>query len=582
MNDVIAAIEKHLQRKLTAAQLDYYQVLGLELYCDDTARIRTSLQSAMDTLKQSQPEKHRESSQLVGKLLKQAHAILLDPSKKTTYDKQLAKLLSSSAQRAAPSASQPTMQPVPVAEKAPSISGSTNAAAPAPAKADPFLLPAGDPMAPYSWASAEPITSSDASATPILESVLDVATRRSELLELFPSLALIEAAPSQSPATANTSWQPSPSSPRSSSASASVRRSNGLDAERSENLVEQLKRRRLRRDRLGVGGMILGATLLLAFASYQFVTNRSRLADKEQQSKNNVTKPSKEVAPNPDANPTSDANDAKPSGANSSKGSVRSNLPSVRRDNTNSDTPGMMPPGPMPGLPKDGVPTEPNTMPATPPVNGPLPENKPNPETITPATPPTTPPETTPAPTMAESKAWVEHMNQARTAIDALDFDRFDKSIQQALQTATTPAGRDKVARLDQIGQLYKIYTEAFVEAKKKARGASSIKTGTSEFIVVEATSEKLTVRAQGKNQTFEWPKLPFGIAVAISDLDLSTAKPTDLAARAVFFSLDPNYREAAKSNDLVQKRIQGWFEKSLGKGDVRADLKQGLEDKYE
>jgi cytoskeletal protein RodZ len=576
MNDVIAAIERHLQRKLTAAQLDYYQVLGLELYCNDTARIRTSLQSAMETFKQSQPDKHPESSQLVGKLLKQAQVILLDPSKKPSYDKQLAKLLASPPHRAAQTASTPAMKPTPAVNAAPAMKPAsavkpTPAMPESPAAASPhqpesFVLPAGEPMAPYSWASAEPLSPSNASATAVLESVLDVATRRSQLLELFPSLALIEAAPSQATATANTAWQPSPSAPRSNP---TARRPNGLDAERGENLVDQLKRRRLRRSRLGVGGMIVGASLLLGFASFQFFTNRNRLADREQQAKNNSTKSLKDAASNPAGNSTLAATDPKSQGTQSLKEPVRSNLPSVRRDDANSDGTGSMSPGAMAGTPTDVV--------ATAPTNPPPPESTPNPEA-----PPTPPPETTPAPAMAESKAWSDHMNQARTAIDALDFERFHQSIEQALQTATTPGGKAKAARLDQIGQLYQIYTEAFAEAKKKARGTSSIKAGTSEFIVVEATPEKLIVKAQGKNQTYEWPKLPFGMAVAISDLGLSTEEPNDLAARAVFFSLDPNYREAAKSNDIVQKRIESWFEKSLGKGSVRADLKQGLEDKYE
>jgi hypothetical protein len=266
MNDVIAAIERHLQRKLTAVQLDYYQVLGLELYCNDTARIRTSLQSAMETFKQSQPDKHPESSQLVGKLLKQAQAILLDPSKKPSYDKQLAKLLASPPHRAAQTASTPAMKPTPAMNAAPAVKPEAaipeSLAVATPYQAESFVLPAGEPMAPYSWAAAEPMSTANASATAVLESVLDVATRRSELLELFPSLALIEAAPSQLPATANTAWQPSPGAPRSPS-NTTARRPNGLDSERGENLVEQLKRRRLRRNRLGVGGMILGALLLL-------------------------------------------------------------------------------------------------------------------------------------------------------------------------------------------------------------------------------------------------------------------------------------------------------------------------------
>ena len=167
-------------------------------------------------------------------------------------------------------------------------------------------------------------------------------------------------------------------------------------------------------------------------------------------------------------------------------------------------------------------------------------------------------------------------------AIDKLEFDKFDTSIESANKTAVTAEGKAKAARLDQMGQLYKIYLDSFAEAKKKAKGTSSIKVGSAEFNIVESTPDKVIVRAQGKNQTYEWGKLPFGMAVAFSDLGLSDKEPVDIAARAVFFSLDPNYRESVQNNDIVKKRIAGWLEKSLGKGSVRPDLMQALSDKYE
>jgi hypothetical protein len=54
------------------------------------------------------------------------------------------------------------------------------------------------------------------------------------------------------------------------------------------------------------------------------------------------------------------------------------------------------------------------------------------------------------------------------------------------------------------------------------------------------------------------------------------------MAARAVYFSLHPNYRESVNSNEIASKRVATWFEKSQGKESVRADLKQALTDTYE
>jgi hypothetical protein len=49
-----------------------------------------------------------------------------------------------------------------------------------------------------------------------------------------------------------------------------------------------------------------------------------------------------------------------------------------------------------------------------------------------------------------------------------------------------------------------------------------------------------------------------------------------------VFFSLAPQFREAATKNDSLKKRIAGWFEKSLGKDTIRVDLPQALTDSFE
>ncbi|MFN9435824.1 MAG: hypothetical protein ACK6DC_12915 [Planctomycetota bacterium] len=64
--------------------------------------------------------------------------------------------------------------------------------------------------------------------------------------------------------------------------------------------------------------------------------------------------------------------------------------------------------------------------------------------------------------------------------------------------------------------------------------------------------------------------------------MSLDSQAPTDVAARAVFFSLAPQFREAAAKNELLKKRIAGWFEKTVGKDPIRKDLPQALTDSYE
>ena len=54
MNEIISAIEQHLQRRLKVSQLDYYQVLGLEPFCSDKSNIETALQAAWEMIRKGE------------------------------------------------------------------------------------------------------------------------------------------------------------------------------------------------------------------------------------------------------------------------------------------------------------------------------------------------------------------------------------------------------------------------------------------------------------------------------------------------------------------------------------------------
>jgi hypothetical protein len=609
MNDVLAAIERHLSRKLSVKQLDYYQVLGLELYCPDPAKIKVALQAAANALASSKPELHPESSVIVGKLLKQAHAVLLDPAKKSAYDKQLAKLLASKAAPASPApagastataASTQVASPAPVA--APTLSHAapaatskvaeqpsdykvTRASEVAPAATEAAWFPSGDPMAPYSWATAEPLAAKALEPAPALAAVLEIEPRRAELLELFPSLAMLERAALAREAARADSWVDADAYAEDSIVTKLSSRSNAprSESDKSKSIAKQLKRQRIRRQRWTVGGMIVGAVVLLAAAGVVFLNNRLKYAAKEKERQAKIANPANaDPAAASEGAPRSEPGDAtrKP---RRSEEPVRSNLPSVNR--SEPAEPSMASTGatmPMPTNDPATMPAEPTRSESSAPAGNPAPNAPPETAGTPPASPDMAAANPDPPAATRESKSWVAWMKHAREDIEAKKFDAFEKSISQAIESAETADGKEQAARLDQLGQLYRIYVEGFEEAKRKARGATSIKVGNAEYSIVETTSQIVILRAKGKNQTHEWSKLNFGLAVAFSDLGLSTTEPTDLAARAVFFSLDPFYREAAQSNDLVQKRIDGWFEKSLGKGSVRADLKQALTDKYE
>lgn len=564
MNEILSAIEKHLDRKLKVSELDYYQVIGLEPFCSDQAQIQAALDSARLKLQGSEPS---NSLQVVSKLIKQAQTILLDASKKTAYDSQLAKLFESHRKQkelGKPITASATAS-IGILAKSASKKNSQAPLQDAPPNED-QLLPKGDPMQPFV------IPSTDLPATygpPNALGNLTVQKRREELSALFPSLLMMSHS-TEVPKEQIPAWliaaDRKPTNPTSTvSNTASLSPANNQASIKPQDspvdLVGQLRKRRQRRNLLGVGGMILAAISLLGFASYQFASNRSKVAKAEQEKKmlrqNGANQP-----PGPG---TDQANNKLPElvikpnaarkGAPNSQQSLPQ-LPQVNRD------------------PSDSMPTE-VKMPAE------VDPDKTDPAMVTPAPMPEPPPKPEPAP-KGESPEWKMAMTKARESLSKGDLKEFEPLMTGLLDKAVTKEGKEQTLRLDQAGQLYKIYVESFEEAKRKAKGASSLKVGTAEFSIVEVTPEKLIVRSQGQNKTYQWDKLPLGLAAALSDLGLSESAPVDVAARAIYFSLTPFYQEEAKANTLITKRIDGWFERSAGKESVRADIKQFLTDTYE
>ena len=618
MNEILAAIEKHLKRPLKASQLDYYQVIGLEPFCADKSAIESALKTALEQIRTSEsstPATQENSSQaadptgslqVVQKLLRQAQSILLDTSKKTAYDSQLAKLFESQKKQKelGKNSSVRTQSTVGIVDRT-SNKPSAGTSSPTIAPNASELLPLGDPMLPFNAASIAPDSFARANASSLN---LTPEKRRAELSELFPSLMLMSIQPEptqEQPPAWLVAADRKPSAKASTLANASTRANpNGSFADKDQqdaakrtdtkptdtkrvDLVEQLRSRRRRRNLLAVGGMVLAALGLLGFASFRFVSNRQQVA---QQDRNKpAERPSDNALGNalPGTNPsntkTPDLNIGATTKGRNRKGANESPLPELPSvgfsepdaSSPATDNPAMAKP-PM-QMPPDAAST---------PEPAPEPAPEPVPETTTEPTPaPNTEPAPvpTPEPAMAnETPEWKAGMAKAKEALVSRDPSKFEPLIAAMLGKATTKLGKDQTARLDQAGQLLKIYAESFDEAKLKAKGASSLKVGATEVSIVESTPEKLIVRAQGKNQSYEWDKLPFGIAAAVCDLGLSDSAPVDIAARAIFFSIHPFYQEAAKSNNLVTKRIDGWFERSLGKESIRADLKQFLTDRYE
>ena len=579
MNEILSAIEKHLDRKLTVSELDYYQVIGLEPFCSDKAQIQAALDTARLKIQGSEPS---NSLHVVSKLIKQAQTILMDESKKTAYDSQLAKLFESHRKQRelGKPVTASTTASIGILAKSASKRNSPAPLQDAPPNED-QLLPKGDPMQPFV------IPSTDLPATygpPNALGNLTVQKRREELSALFPSLLMMSHA-TEVPKEQIPAWliaaDRKPTNPTSTASNtASLSPANNQASIKPQDspvdLVGQLRKRRQRRNLLGVGGMVLAAISLLGFASYQFASNRWKVAKAEQEKKmlrqNNANQspfPGTDQANNKLPELLIKPNAARKGDPNSQQSLPQ--LPQVNRDPSDSMPAEVKMPAEVdPGKPAQGQPEPGQSDP-----------EKTDPVVVTPAPMPEPPAKPVPAP-MGESPEWKMAMTKARESLSKGDLKEFEPLMTGLLDKAVTKEGKEQTLRLDQAGQLYKIYVESFEEAKRKAKGASSLKVGTAEFSIVEVTPEKLIVRSQGQNKTYQWDKLPLGLAAALSDLGLSESAPVDVAARAIYFSLTPFYQEEAKANTLITKRIDGWFERSAGKESVRADIKQFLTDTYE
>lgn len=524
MNEM-AAIKKHLGISTTEAQLNHYSLIGVSQ--DATVgEIKQALKNAAAAWNNSDRSSDPESAQHVAKLIKQAQAILLDEAKKKEYDKTLVIKDNASTK---------------------------------------VYFPKSDPFGPFD--PTQCLTGSDASSLSFgsIEERWEELSRQIQILNEPVIIGQI-----QSVADVGMMSQrsvPAAPTPSKSAESASAR-------------IERLKRARKNKQILFLASFLILALAFLGFAGFMFIWNRMQVArQNEAKAAEAANAPAlaivKETVPKTVPKTIG--------GKNAPKGNASEStfvLPTLSKEDSSTDPAigiGMQAPVGEPMKPVESMseptPAEP-MKPAEPmvpaPAPGPAADMKPNsPMNSVPEKP-------MDMPTAGSKAEWVAVMKKARAAIDKADFKTFNQQIELALPLSADADMSAKRARLDQLGQLYEIFIKAMHEAKTKMRGAESLSVGKMQVSIVEVKENELIVRVQGKNERYPWDRLPPGIANAMADFALDDSDPTDIAARAVYFSLSP------AKNDLFAKRVKEWFEKSVGKGSIRQDLVQALTDKYE
>ena len=533
------AIERHLGISTHQAPVHHYDLLGISPDASSTD-IKNALKAAAARWNASDRKSNPESALLVANLLKQAQSDLLDQNSRAKYDQSVLALTVATTR---------TSQ------------GTTDL-----------------------FRAFEPTETLDTQhASPKLFSFGQPEERWKELKHFIPQLtnAIAEddfltqargsvAPPSLSPSTALPGHSSNPS---------------GSQPAKSRELlrIEQLQRARKLKNRLYLTGIFAVAFLFLAFAGAKFWWNRQQVLRNAELAKANidqVTSGLKAIAKNADPvlDPATDRQNTKP---NTEKNEpIHSGLPTLSQDSNDSANANLglgMSLGTETGTGSEpAVPamTMPPTAPETTAPETAAPSLSLPPMTATPSTTETAP--MTEMPSMASMKEWNSVMKEARAAIDQLDFEKFHKQMEIAIPLSKTDDMIAKQSRLDQLGQLYEIFINSMKDSKKKLRATEVLNVGKRKITIVETTEKELIIRVDGKNEKYAWDKLPLGIALALADLTLNDVGPTDLAARAAFCSLSPT------KNELHEKRAKEFFEKSVGKGEIRPDLPQALTDSYE
>ncbi|MEQ1827654.1 MAG: hypothetical protein ABL921_16970, partial [Pirellula sp.] len=317
--------------------------------------------------------------------------------------------------------------------------------------------------------------------------------------------------------------------------------------------ISQMKRKRKAKQRLYTIGFLSFAIAFLAFAAFRFMTIPSQVAKLDGGPRNHA----EPLRSKPNA--TSESTEGKVQ-LQEPENAQHSSLPSLVKDEVESLI------GPVdagqetvmvsPLLTRKNEDAQANAPLTSPPMN-----NVPASDAV---------------PLGPEAAAQcVSAMKSARQAIEAANFIAFHEQIQIAHATATKEL-QAKCKRLDQLGQLYEIFIKSVKSTKSKVEAGDTVTVGKQRISIVEIGDTEIVVRIQGNRESYAWDRLPPGLATAMADLALSKESATDLAARAVYFSISP------ARNELSSQKAKEWFEKSVGKEEIREDLPQALTDTYE
>ena len=521
MADLLPLVQTYIGPISKPKHLNYYSALGLDELTEDRGAIALAVEAAIDKLKKADRTQDPKGFEEVVKIVRHARTTLLDGEKKSAYDVQLKALLR---------------------KVAPSVLGEDSQLLTESARLK-ELLPSGDPSAPFSL-------------TDFLKSRPDdiayetVAERQAALRPLLAANPFdLANSSSRSLPTAQVEMNARPSSAPSELSTAHSEKSTPSRVGSSKSLQEELRRSRRQKNLISGGIAVGGACLLVGFGLWMFLNSRAEQQAMIAQRAANQPALSNQQQPISVNSSTSinETGDDVNASANKKETSpperTRMNLGFGGKSKSTSAEPATPMQLPTVGggdADKSTAKADSTAMDKMP-MNDGEPISKPGMATMKP-------------------ESWALAMNAALDAIKKRDIQRFEMEIEKAF-AATEDAGKTKQSQsLNLIGQLVPMSDKAFGDGYAGLRATNSISLGGSnQASIVEASPELLVMRVKGKNERFEFDKLPMEWVLAIAELELSEAAIDD-AVRGTLLQWDN--RATAESKLAANKA----FQKAAGK----------------
>ncbi len=528
-------------------QHNYYELLGLRPLESDLGKINTAFRRQSDRLAPHLSGSQAAVAQRLMTELTEARMTLSTPTAKRAYDQSLA-------------AGQPVpLSAAPIAKKPARWSGS-----PAPENDDALLPPAATPIAPLPNATpvapmpgytADAPAASQHQQMPIAQPSPYAATHPMTAMPaatpVYPYPAQAYPASAYAPQAYPQGYPPmaygAPASYQAAPVAAAPVEPTPQVSTFSGSGYRAARRRRSSSAPLAAG--VLLAALVLLGGVYWKVNADRRLAALDKQTrdqpvKRGTTRPAETRVPPPKRNTA--PRTAAPRTAPLPKPSVpRASVPPASVPTATPQPP-----------PKTATPEMPAPEPAkTPPPTGDAP-----PKSMPDA--PSKSDDAAPAPNQSaaspeEAAAVSRALRAARLAMAARDLSLAREQLDQATLEATGSDTTDAVARVERLFHHLEGFWEAARGTLAKLQAAEEIEIDGEMASVVDASSDRLTLRVAGQNREYKLATLPPKVAMYLARRWLAPNEPASELALAAFQMVDPK-GDRQEARRLLQSAAAG------------------------